>query len=69
MSKIYGFVRSNVVVAEYYIEADDYEEALQTLSCALPEDYKIIYEGCEDIECIQNPDELGKEEEEFLEGQ
>ncbi len=57
MSKIYGFVRSNVVLAEYYIEADNYEEAIKTLSCALPEDHKIIFKGCGFFKCIQNPDE------------
>ena len=61
MSKIYGFVRSNVVLAEYYIEADNYEEAIKTLSCSLPEDHKIIFKGCGFFKCIQNPDEITHE--------
>tara|TARA_Y100001938_G_C8075140_1_gene425572 strand:+ start:1858 stop:2034 length:177 start_codon:yes stop_codon:yes gene_type:complete len=57
MSKQFVFNRTDVIVNQYYIEADNYDEAKHKLENEVFDDYKTIYREYENIEYIENPDE------------
>jgi len=61
MSKQFVFNRTDVIVNQYYIEADNYDEARHKLENEIIDDYKTIYREYENIECIENPDEITHE--------
>tara|TARA_R100000234_G_scaffold80574_1_gene50562 strand:- start:52 stop:249 length:198 start_codon:yes stop_codon:yes gene_type:complete len=57
MAKQFVFNRTDVIVNQYYIDADNYDQALHKLDNEIIDDYKTIYREIENIKCIENPDE------------